>query len=1017
MDGAISIDGTPVPAGSFTPIGDSAFSGAQVAVSVGSHHVAGTLPFGLTAYGFAPFDGYGYYGGACFGSVAAGTQISLSPKTSTPQVDSQNCVSVATTAAAGQPLGGIGVQLDITGVNPQSTLLTSDATGHANFCYTGTNAGSDLIKATAGSLTDAASVTWTSATTNHAPIVNAGQNFTVTLPSAAALRGSVVDDGLPAGASLTTFWTQIAGPLNGANIAAPAQAFTGVAFQFPGVYRFQLTADDTQLTANATVTVTVLAHNNPPVVNAGGPQVVYIVGPGPLQSVSTNLSGTATDDGLPSGILNLQWSVFSGPDTPVFSSPAATATQVTFAVPGVYQLALTVNDSQLSTSSLVPITVYRELAPVIISPSNITVTAAPNGTATATITAQVSDDGLPLGSTVALQWSGNFVGGGPLPVIASPHAASTQVNFPQLGGYSVVLTASDGLLTTTRGTVVNVVANPTVSPPAVSISSPQDQTDIHKPSPVIGSVSGGSWTLGYRLNNDEGAASTPFIPIASGTTPVTNATLGTFDPSRLLNGIYTIQLSSTDSNGQISKASVDVTVSRNRKLGFFTLSFNDLAVPMPGLPIQVVRTYDSRQKDTVGDFGPGWTLSIANIRLQKNRSVSDFWEETVDPTALIPQYCVQSDSNRYVTITFPGGKIYKFQAQLTPQCQLAGPITGPTLGFAQIPGEAGTEGATLAPADGGQALIDGPIPGRFNLVAADGSVYNPTTFNLTTAEGFTYTIDQTKGLSQIADLNGNTLTITHDGVLHSSGKSLLFHRDGQGRITSITDPAGNSFLYAYDPTTGDLQSATDRAGNPNFYGYGADGHHFLLSIADNFHVNLLMQNIFDPTTGQLLQTFDGLQNSVKINIQQATNQETITDRNGHPTTYFYDDDGNVTATINALQQRTDYTYDSAGNKLTESRKDDSGRTLTTTFTYDDHSNLATEADPLGNTTTYTYNSRRQVVKVLDPRSKLTQNFYDPQGNLQQTIDPLGNSTLYKYFPNGLPQKVTDALLAADELFL
>jgi len=75
LDGAITVDGTPIPAASFVPIGDSAFSGTQVPVAVGSHHLAGTIPFGLTAYGFAPFDGYGYYGGACFGSVAAGTQV------------------------------------------------------------------------------------------------------------------------------------------------------------------------------------------------------------------------------------------------------------------------------------------------------------------------------------------------------------------------------------------------------------------------------------------------------------------------------------------------------------------------------------------------------------------------------------------------------------------------------------------------------------------------------------------------------------------------------------------------------------------------------------------------------------------------------------------------------------------------------------------------------------------------------------------------------------------------------
>src|SRR5262249_29452425 len=142
--------------------------------------------------------------------------------------------------------------------------------------------------------------------------------------------------------------------------------------------------------------------------------------------------------------------------------------------------------------------------------------------------------------------------------------------------------------------VVLATAPTPVPPPVVSITSPADQADVHKPTPVIGNVSNGNWVLDYRLNNDEGGATTPFTTIATGLGPVTNAVLGTFDPSLLLNGLYTLRLSSTDSNNQTSFASVNVMVSRNRKLGFFTISFADLSVPMPGLPIQIVRTYDSR---------------------------------------------------------------------------------------------------------------------------------------------------------------------------------------------------------------------------------------------------------------------------------------------------------------------------------------------------------------------------------------------------------------------------------------
>jgi RHS repeat-associated protein len=1008
LDGAISIDGTPVPGSSFVPVGKSGFSGAQVPVSIGSHHVAGTVPFGLTAYGYANFDGYGYYGGACYASAASGAQVTLSPKTLTAQVDSQNCFSVSTTDAGGAASGGIGVQLDITGVNPQSTFLTTDATGTANFCYAGANAGSDLIKASVGSVFDTASWTWTAAVTNHAPIVSAGPNVTISLPqNTVTLRGAVTDDGLPVGVPVTVFWTLVSGIANAVTISTPNQVSTQVTFQVPGVYVFQLTADDSQLSSSATVTVTVLPQNNAPSVGVGAPQTIYRLSANP--SVVTTVQGTATDDGLPSGILNAQWSVFSGPAAVVFGTPTALTTTATFTTPGQYVLALTASDGQLSSTAYLPVRVLQNQRPVVNGGAAQTIVGS--GGVVVTLSAVVTDDGLPLGGALTYQW---FLARGAGNVsITSPNQPVTQVSVSNPGQYIFGLTVSDGLESSSGSTTITVVTSPPVvpPPPTVSIVSPADQAEITKPVPVTGSVSGGNWTLSYRLNTDQGAATTPFTTLATGTQPVSNGSLGTLDPGLLLNGLYTIQLTSTDSNGQTSSASVNVMVTRNRKLGFFTISFNDLSVPLPGLPIQIVRTYDSRQKDIPGDFGPGWTLSMATVRLQKNRSLTNFWEETVT-TALLPTYCVQSDSNRFVTVTFPDGKVYKFQAQLTPQCQQIAPITGPTLSFAQLPGEAGTEGASLVPADGGQALIDGSVPGSFGLVGFNGTPYDPTTFNLTTAEGFIFTIDQGKGLLQVADPNGNTITINRNGLTHSSGKSVVFGRDSQGRITSITDPQGKAALYAYDPETGDLQSLTDRQLSSTFYGYAQTPTfpgHLLATISDDFHLSgSLLSNNYD-TAGHLQNTTDGQRQTVAYNVQQASNQETITDRNGNASVYTYDDEGDVVAMVDPLGHEVDYSYDTAGNKLSESRTDDNGRKLTTAYAYDSHSNLTSQTDPLGNVTQYTYNPQRQVLTVIDPRGKLTQNSYDTKGNLLQTIDPLGNKSTYSYFSNGQPKTITDAL--------
>src|SRR6185369_5740547 len=78
---------------------------------------------------------------------------------------------------------------------------------------------------------------------NQAPIVNAGPNQTITLPNSAALIGAASDDGLPAGSTLTTFWSQVSGPglVTFNDIDALA---TRAVFSTPGTYVLRLTAND-----------------------------------------------------------------------------------------------------------------------------------------------------------------------------------------------------------------------------------------------------------------------------------------------------------------------------------------------------------------------------------------------------------------------------------------------------------------------------------------------------------------------------------------------------------------------------------------------------------------------------------------------------------------------------------------------------------------------------------------------------------------------------------------------------
>ncbi len=66
MNSSILIDGTAVPTSDFQPIVSSAFEGAQVAITPGSHVISssGGQRFIAWVYGFATLDGYGYPAGS-----------------------------------------------------------------------------------------------------------------------------------------------------------------------------------------------------------------------------------------------------------------------------------------------------------------------------------------------------------------------------------------------------------------------------------------------------------------------------------------------------------------------------------------------------------------------------------------------------------------------------------------------------------------------------------------------------------------------------------------------------------------------------------------------------------------------------------------------------------------------------------------------------------------------------------------------------------------------------------------
>lgn len=103
--------------------------------------------------------------------------------------------------------------------------------------------------------------------------------------------------------------------------------------------------------------------NAPPVVAAGDDQTVVI---SQGATVTVNLAGSVTDDGLPSNSLTTLWAVIDSPlgSSAVIADTAMAQTSVTFDAPGAYTLQLTGNDAEAVRSDTVVITVKLEGGPL-----------------------------------------------------------------------------------------------------------------------------------------------------------------------------------------------------------------------------------------------------------------------------------------------------------------------------------------------------------------------------------------------------------------------------------------------------------------------------------------------------------------------------------------------------------------------------------------------------------------------------------------------------------------------------
>ncbi|HEX6162132.1 MAG TPA: PKD domain-containing protein, partial [Vicinamibacterales bacterium] len=591
---------------------------------------------------------------------------------------------------------------------------------------------------------------------------------------------------------------------------------------------------------------------------------------------------------------------------------------------------------------------------------------------------------------------------------SSNNNAALQIN-PATGAATamaagpVTVSATVGTIVGTAAVTVQDLAASDVTNPVAAITSPADSATLTDVANIVGTATDANFSqyiLDYAV-----VGTSSFTTITIGTAPVNaGGVLGQFDPTLLANDIYTVRLRVFDRAGRITTISRTYTVTRDVKVGAFSLTFQDLIVPAGNLPIVINRIYDTRDK-SVGEFGVGSRLDIQTMRLRATPTLlGSSWQQTRSG-GFLPNYCIVPVGEHKITITLPDNKVEEFD-MVGPPCQQVVPID---FGDVSFTARAGTRG-TLVPLDNTSFFWSGGAPGLGELLD-DGTfdILNPQRFRYTTWDGYAYTISRTGGVEMIRDPNNNTVTIGPGGITHSNGKSVVFTRDASNRITQIAAPGGEVHRYAYN-AAGDLSQYTDAAASITRYFYNLS--HGLIEIRDPRGMRPV-RNEYDDS-GRLVATIDAQGNRIEYAHDLSANRETVTDRLGRVRLLEYDATGNITRETHADGSTTQRTFDARGNALTQTNelggvvtstynaldlpltRRDELNNLVESYTYDAMGNRLTYTDGRGNVTTYTYDARGNRLTMRDGEGFLTQWTYDGNGNVLTITDPRGAVTTNVY---------------------
>ena len=228
-----------------------------------------------------------------------------------------------------------------------------------------------------------------------------------------------------------------------------------------------------------------------------------------------------------------------------------------------------------------------------------------------------------------------------------------------------------------------------------------------------------------------------------------------------------------------------------------------------------------------------------------------------------------------------------------------------------------------------------------------------------------------------------------DGPLTGASDITTIAYDEQANLISVTNALGHIKSYSEHNSLGLPGKMIDENGQETLLSYSSRGN--LESVT------LKATNETGAVDAVTLFTYDA--------IGQVTR---VTSPTGDITSYEYDDARRLTAIVNGLGERIEYTLDLMGNETQRAIKNATQETVYfQTSTYDKLSQLLNTISPLGDETQFEYDANGQQTKIIDAMGQHWISQYDALKRLVTTIDPEINEIGYAYDALGRVSSVTD----------